>query len=145
MAQLKRKAIPHDVRAMLLHESGYKCANPVCRMVLTLEVHHLEMVAEGGANEPSNLLPLCPNCHSLHHASEIPLRSLKAWKYLLLAMNEAFDRRMIDMLLTLHKTTTLHVSGDGVLQCASAIASGLVGLSDNHKFRGIIYLTPSPK
>src|SRR5262245_54602352 len=98
-----RKPVPADARTLVLHECGYRCANPVCRMVLTLEIHHLEQVSDGGSNQPSNLLPLCPNCHTLHHKKIIPLSSLRAWKHLLLALNQAFDTRLVDLLLTLRK------------------------------------------
>ena len=122
----KRKSLPADARQLVLHECGYKCANPACRMILTLEIHHMEQVAEGGSNEPSNLLPLCPNCHTLHHNGVIPLVSLRAWKHLLLALNQAFDSRLIDLLLTLHKLEKVWVTGEGVLQCAAGVASGLI-------------------
>jgi hypothetical protein len=95
-------------------------------MVLTIEIHHLEQVSEGGTNEPSNLLPLCPNCHTLHHTGIIPIASLRTWKHLLLALNQAFDTRLIDLLLTLDKLVRVWVTGDGVLQCSPGIASGLI-------------------
>ena len=45
-------------------EAGYKCGNPTCRNVITLELHHIEYVSDGGGDDPSNLLVLCPYCHS---------------------------------------------------------------------------------
>lgn len=123
-----RKSLNVDTKALVLHECGYRCGNPVCRMVLTLEIHHLVEVASGGSNEPSNLLPLCPNCHTLHHQGFIPLSSLRAWKHLLLALNHAFDARLVDLLLMLKKQGRLWVSGEGVLQCAQGIASGLIAV-----------------
>jgi hypothetical protein len=45
---------------------------------------------------------------------------------LLLAVNEAFDRRSVDLLLALDTTGMLFVSGEGVLECAGLIAAGLV-------------------
>lgn len=121
-----RKAVPVDARSIVLHECGYKCANPVCRMVLTLEIHHLEQISDGGSHEPTNLLALCPNCHALHHSEAIPRTSLRAWKHLLLALNQAFDTRLVDLLLALRKLEAVIVSGDGVLQCAQGVSSGLV-------------------
>jgi hypothetical protein len=125
-ASRTRKAVPVDIKQLILHEGGYKCANPACRQVLTLEIHHLEPVSTGGGNVAENLLALCPNCHSLHHAGQIPIVSLRAWKQLLLALNEAFDRRSVDLLLALRKLGSHYVTGDGVLQCAALVASGLV-------------------
>ena len=123
---MARKALLIDVRKRVLHEAGYKCGNPICRCILTLDIHHLVPVSEDGADEPENLLALCPNCHALHHKGEIPVESLRAWKMLLLAVNEAFDRRSVDLLLALDKVGTTYVSGEGVLECASLIAAGLV-------------------
>ncbi len=122
----KRRALPTSTRTLVLHESGYKCANPACRMVLTLDIHHIEHAAEGGGDDPHNLLALCPNCHSLHHRGHIPAESLRAWKALLLALNEGFDRRSVDTLLALDVLGGVMVWGDGLLACSSLIASGLV-------------------
>ena len=127
MPTKKRLTIPVDIKMTVLHEAGYKCANPVCRHVLTLDIHHLEYVSEGGVNTAENLLPLCPNCHSLHHRKEIPHESIRAWKMLLLALNEAFDRRSVDILLLLDKQQVLRkLSGDGVIELAALVASGYV-------------------
>ncbi|MCP5450830.1 MAG: HNH endonuclease, partial [Gammaproteobacteria bacterium] len=72
----KRKPIKVDIKHQVLHESGYKCSNPVCRTILTLDIHHLEYVSKNGDNTPDNLLALCPNCHALHHKGIIPDNSL---------------------------------------------------------------------
>lgn len=126
MGTPKRKTTPVDVKALLLHEAGYRCANPACRTILTIEIHHLDQVSEGGPNAPENLVALCPNCHTLHHAGTLTLSSLRSWKFLLLALNEAFDRKLVDLVLALHKVKAVHVSGDGILQCSPGIASGLI-------------------
>jgi hypothetical protein len=123
---VKRKALAVDLRHLVLHESGYRCGNPGCRTILTLDIHHLDPVSEGGPNIAENLLPLCPNCHAQHHQGIIPKASLRTWKMLLLSLNEAFDKRSIDTLLALNSTGPLHVSGEGVLDCPGLIASGLV-------------------
>ncbi len=47
---------------------------------------------------------------------------------LLIALNEGFDRKAINILLFLG-TVRLYVSGDGLLECAGLIASGLVHVS----------------
>lgn len=52
----KRKALPTATRMGVLHESGYKCSNPACRMVLTLDIHHIEYITDGGGNGQENLL-----------------------------------------------------------------------------------------
>ena len=117
----------------VLHEAGYRCSNPTCRTILTLDIHHLDYVSEGGADVHENLLALCPNCHSLHHKGHIPQESLRAWKMLLLALNEGFDRRSIDMLLALDELEGIMLWGDGVLNCAALVASGMVSVEKKHE------------
>ncbi len=121
-----RKAIPIDTKRLILHEAGYKCANPLCRTILTLDIHHIVEVSKDGGNEPENLLPLCPNCHAQHHRGIIPIESIRAWKMLLLSLNEGFDKQSINLLVALKKLGCHYVSGDGVLQCSALIAAGFV-------------------
>ena len=71
---MSRQPIPRSTRELVLLEAGYKCANPVCRHILTLELHHIVWVSHGGGNNLDNLLALCPNCHALHSAGHIPER-----------------------------------------------------------------------
>ncbi len=47
---------------------------------------------------------------------------------LLLTLNEGFDRKGINILLTLEKVKNLDVLGDAVIECAGLIASGLVSV-----------------
>jgi len=119
-----------SVRQLVLHESGYKCSNPACRHPLTLDVHHLYYSSEGGSDSADNLLPLCGNCHDEHHVGKIPTESLRAWKMLLLAMNAAFDRRSIDILLVLAQSNFIDwVTGDGVPNYAALAASNFITIA----------------
>lgn len=123
----RRRALPLDVKKLVLHEAGYRCGNPSCRSILTLDIHHLIPVSSNGGNSPDNLLALCPNCHALHHRGEIPLDSIRAWKLLALAINEAYDRKTLDLIAALGKLDKeVYVSGDGLLSCSAVVASGLV-------------------
>lgn len=146
-----RTTIPIANRQLVLHEAGYKCANPICRGILTLDIHHIVYVANDGSNEPNNLLPLCPNCHALHHHGTIPIGSLRAWKFLLLSLNEAFDRKSVDLLLALDKLPELFVSGDGLLSCASLVSSGLIDVAsmpyevDSQAMNAVYYVSLSNK
>lgn len=125
--EVDRKKIPVPVQHQLLMEAGYKCGNPACRNVITLELHHIQYISEGGGNNPANLLVLCPYCHAMHHAGAIPVEAIRLWKGLLLALNQAFDRDGMDLLLFLHKYESRYrFSHDGILRFARLMAGGLV-------------------
>lgn len=113
-------------------EAGYKCGNPACRHILTLELHHIVWVKDGGGNDTFNLLALCPNCHALHTAGHIPQEAIRHWKGMLVALNHAFGFRSMDLLLFLRATQDrrLWYSADGVLQFAGLVSGGLVALTE---------------
>jgi len=127
-----RKSLALDVKKLVLHESGYRCANPTCQTILTLDIHHLEYVSEGGKDTSDNLLPLCPTCHALHHHGTIPSESLRAWKMLLISINEGLDRKSMDRLFALDgmDQVGLYVSGDGLFECGALLASRLISVVD---------------
>ena len=127
----QRKAVSESTKAAVLLEAGNKCANPVCRHVITLEIHHIVWVRDGGGNEPSNLLALCPNCHALHTAGHIPPHAIRVWKGLLLALNTP-NRNDVDVLLHLHRTENdsfgqhVRYSGEALLTLAGLLNAGLI-------------------
>ena len=125
----KRKPIAAQVRQQVLMEAGYKCGNPACRNILTLQLHHIEWVKDHGGNEPSNLLPLCGFCHDQHTNGYIPTEAIRYWKGMLVALNDGFDRGSMDLLLYLAKVgepEALWYSCDSLLRFAGLITSGLV-------------------
>ncbi len=126
----KRTTLNPSVRDEVLREAGYKCAVPTCRNVITLQLHHILWVKEGGNNSADNLIALCGHCHDLHTAGHIPKSSIEHWKGMLHALNNAFDRESMDLLLYLHhRGDEPHwYSGDGVLRFAGLFAAGLVQL-----------------
>jgi hypothetical protein len=142
---LGRKSIPPPTRNLILMEAGYKCANPTCRHILTLELHHIVWVKEGGDNTPSNLLALCPNCHSLHTHGHIPTTAIHTWKQLLISLNDA-NRATADLLLVLYyeekrieaaeDTSKLdppfRFTGDGLPALSGLITSGLLEISKRY-------------
>lgn len=123
----KRTAIPLAVKVAVLTECGYRCAVPTCRQILAIDLHHMVEVSAGGPNDPGNLLPLCPSCHALYHRGTIKPESIYVWKSIIISLSQAFDVVTIDHLLFLRhpRVAELIVSGDGVLQFARIIASGL--------------------
>jgi 5-methylcytosine-specific restriction protein A len=60
-------------RAVLLRSEG-RCENPDCarpapdvtdRGDPILEVDHVERIADGGRDHPTQMIALCPNCHAV--------------------------------------------------------------------------------
>lgn len=128
---MQRRAVPKNVVVQVLTEAGYRCAVPTCRSILAVDIHHIVEVAEGGGNEPGNLLALCPTCHALFHRGEIVRDSIYAWKAMLVSLSHAFDTATIDDLLFLASApaANLRVSGDGVLKFSRLVAAGLATFS----------------
>lgn len=120
------------LREQVLREAGFMCANPRCRAILILELHHVVWVKDGGPTDASNLLALCRNCHGLHTINKIDRETIRHWKGLLVALNSAFNRESMDLLLFLKHPTAqeLWISGDGVLRFAGLIAARLVEMQN---------------
>jgi hypothetical protein len=114
------------------------CGNPRCRHILPLELHHIVWVRDGGGNEPSNLLCLCPNRHALHTAGHISRSSILNWKGTIEALNHAFSRESRDLLLFLHATDAhpIWYTGDGLLKFAGLISAGLAVIADIRQGEG---------
>lgn len=123
-----RTTIKPSLRREVLAEAGYRCAVPTCRTILAIDLHHIIELEEGGPDELSNLLALCPTCHALYTRGTISKDAINVWKTILVALNHAFDEESISNLLFLKKTESnpVPVSGDGVLKFSHLIASGLV-------------------
>ena len=123
---VKRKKITSSIRQELLIEAGYRCSVPTCRTILAIDLHHIIEVAEGGGNERSNLIVLCPTCHALFHRNEISREANRVWKGVIVSLNEGFDRETKDKLLFLSMENRPKLySSDGVLHFANLIAAGL--------------------
>jgi hypothetical protein len=124
----ERAKLPVNKRIAVLTESGYRCAVPTCRCILALDLHHIEEVKDGGGDDVGNLIALCPTDHALYHRGIIKSESIYAYKAMLVALNGAFNRETIDLLLFIADIQQfgLIISGDGLLKFSGLIAAGLV-------------------
>jgi hypothetical protein len=138
VASEERPPVPETTKQVVLAEAGYKCGNPTCRVYLTLELHHIVWVKDGGSNAASNLLPLCPNCHSLHTYGKIKAHAIRMWKSALQTLNNP-NRASADVLLVLYdemratKENNDHVpfayTGDSLGTLAGLLTAGLVEIT----------------
>lgn len=142
---MSRKTIQLNTRQLVLLEAGYKCANPACRHIITLELHHIVWVKDDGDNDPNNLLALCPNCHSLHTHGDIPEQAILTWKSLLLALNStnhatadlllilsAEEQRIEDSTDAANIPPPFRFTGDGLPALSGLISSGLIEISKRY-------------
>ncbi len=139
------RKVPETTKQLVLLESGYRCANPTCRSILTLEIHHIEWVKDKGANTHDNLIPLCPTCHALHTQGSIPKTAIVTWKSILVSLNNP-NRSCADVLLVLYqaesnpasvsdetsKLPPMRFSGDSLGFLASLITANLVKIGRYH-------------
>ena len=123
----ERKKLSQELKLLVLTEAGYRCAVPTCRTILAIDLHHIEEVSEGGPDELSNLIALCPTCHALFHRGTITRESIYSWKAMLVSLSQAFDIEALDNLLFLEKLipNQLAMPGDGVLKFSRLIAADL--------------------
>lgn len=84
----ERTDIPKKDRHAILREAGYCCAVPICGTTLAIDLHHIWEVKNGGGNELSNLIALCPTHHALYHRGHITAESVAEWKQRLITINE---------------------------------------------------------
>ena len=137
----KRRAPTSSIRDEVLREAGYKCANPTCRNILTLQLHHIVWVKDGGGSDAMNLIALCGHCHDLHTQGHIPASAIRHWKGLLHALNHAFNRESMDLLLFLSRSSIENVwyTGHGFLRFAGLVAAGLVEIAESQFAVGVRY------
>lgn len=142
-APKERSSLPLNTRVAVLTEAGYRCAVPTCRGILALDMHHLHEVSEGGGDDASNLVALCPTCHALYHRGTIKRESIYAYKAMLVAITRAYDLDAVDKLLFLESLETdfLVVSGDGALQFGRLVAGGLASITQkvNNEWQLVTY------
>lgn len=58
-----QKAIPLKTQKRIFQEANSQCAFCHESSVEALEIHHINERANGGGNEPENLILVCANCH----------------------------------------------------------------------------------
>ena len=131
-SQRNRSSILQSTHDEVLREAGYKCANPTCRNIITLQLHHIIWVKDGGENSALNLIALCGHCHDMHTHKHIPHSAIVHWKGMLHALNYAFSKESMDLLLFLFlRGDQPHLyTADGVLRFAGLFAGGLVEFGD---------------
>lgn len=63
------------IKEQAMIRDGYKCV--ICGFNYHVHVHHITPLSEGGTNEFSNLITLCPNHHTMVHGGIISVEHLR--------------------------------------------------------------------
>lgn len=69
--------IPQPIRNKLLVEAKHRCC--ICYEMI-VDIHHIIWRMEGGSNDESNLIVLCPNCHRRVEMQKITPTQLRMYK-----------------------------------------------------------------
>ncbi|GDX81918.1 hypothetical protein LBMAG42_37290 [Deltaproteobacteria bacterium] len=67
------RVIAPVLRKKLLNRAQWRCEVPECCSLLWLDVHHLRARADGGDNQPQNLVVVCSGHHRAIHAGGLAL------------------------------------------------------------------------
>lgn len=111
----KRPKIPRNVAQQVLIEAGYRCAVPTCRFPIT-EKAHIVSWAETQNHSFSNLIALCPNCHTLYDGGQINKQAIIAYKKRLIFLSEIYSRFEIDVLDYLKVQSRCIVPGEIIIK-----------------------------
>ena len=64
----RTNAVGSRKRKVLIQQRGNKCE--LCGATGTLHAHHIKPVKDGGSDNDSNLLLVCPKCHKRIHGAK---------------------------------------------------------------------------
>lgn len=83
-------------RDRLLVEAHHRCT--IC-LETCFEVHHIVEKADGGSDDPENLIVLCPNCHQhrIHRSREITRDQLYLYKQRLSVRTQMLKRLLLNV------------------------------------------------
>jgi len=92
-----RIPIPAAMKRSILVESGHRCAIPTCRFP-TVEIAHITPYSETQEHTPSNLIALCPNCHTRFDSGQIDRKSILLYKKKLIFISDRYSKFELNLL-----------------------------------------------
>jgi len=72
-----REPMPKYTRMKILQRARDRCENPDCRQDVRPHIHHID--GDNSNNNLSNLIALCPNCHTSAHHVVYSNSQLRVW------------------------------------------------------------------
>ena len=105
-----RPSIPMIIKRQVLVEAGHRCAIPTCRFPTT-ELAHIEPWEKVQTHEHSNLIALCPNCHTRYDKGEIDRKSMLIYKQKITFLSDRYSKFELNVLDCLSKNGKVCVYG----------------------------------
>jgi 5-methylcytosine-specific restriction endonuclease McrA len=72
-----RVSIPTATRQQVYARAMGRCERPRCSYSGKLHIHHID--ENPSNNSPTNLVAVCPNCHSRIHDGEFSIDAQRSW------------------------------------------------------------------
>lgn len=72
-----RVAIPTATQQQVYARARGRCERPHCSYSGKLHLHHIDVNPSN--NSPTNIIAICPNCHSRIHAGEFSIDAQRSW------------------------------------------------------------------
>lgn len=138
MENEKRPSIPTDLKRMVLIEAGHRCAIPTCKHPTT-EIAHIVPWSKCKEHIFSNLIALCPNCHTRFDTNQIDKKAMLTYKANLALLNSRYsdlEKRIIDFFIKNSTVNEILIPGGLDLMLMYLIEDGI--LIDTRKTTGII-------
>lgn len=114
-----------DVDEMLARV-GRMCA--ICRRLHGVQTHHIVPKHQGGSDDITNAIPLCPNCHDEVHADYTPGRTTRRY-------TEAELRRHLAGTIQLAQQQASQHVGDASWECDAELVTFYAQCLDRPAFR----------
>jgi len=102
--------LPKELERLIKTESGHRCAIPTCKQY-PVEIAHIISYAQVKEHKFSNLIALCPTCHTRYDNHEIDLKAMFIYKSNLAIINSRFTELELTLLENLNKKSPLPISG----------------------------------
>jgi len=126
-------AVTPRLRRIIKQEAGYRCAIPTCNCTSPLEIHHIVPIADGGDDNPQNLICLCRNCHGRCHNGEIDNEAIVQYKQRLIRIS-------VDLFLHEHKYLEALYRGELI-----ELSTDDVSLANRLERRGFVNIIEIPQ
>ena len=139
-----RPAIPMETQRKVLIEAGHRCAIPTCRHPTT-EFAHIIPRRDTQDDDFSNLIALCPNCHTRYDHGEIDRKSIQIYKNNLSLLNGRYsdsERRVLSFFIDNPNERKIKLPYEYGILLKYLVDDGIIKLTDKNPGFSIMECCP---